>query len=140
MVSQETIVSIIQWLVPSGGFGAVIIWLTSKTIRNTRRQKEIHDTYKIMYEDTQNTLLRILDENKKLSYMVLRMERAINRISACSFAASYACPVSAELQKHPSNGQRREARLNGDTGEANHRPRDHTHVEGGNTDTDTRPP
>ena len=47
----ETIINLLQWLIPSGGFGAVIVWLTNKNLRNLRMTKEVHDTYKTMFID-----------------------------------------------------------------------------------------
>ena len=62
----ETLTDILQWLIPSGSLGAVVVWLTNKTLRNLRTAKEIHDTYKKMYEDVQVTLVEMQGDNKKL--------------------------------------------------------------------------
>ena len=56
----ETISNLLQWLIPSGSLATVLVWLTSKTLRTLRETKEIHDTYKVMYEDVKVTLIACL--------------------------------------------------------------------------------
>jgi hypothetical protein len=91
----DTLTSILQWLIPSGGLGAVIAWITSRRIRSTRVVKEVHDTYKTMYGDVQHTLLEIRNENEKLYKAVNKLERAVSRATMCRYWDS--CPVRAEL-------------------------------------------
>lgn len=89
--------NILQWLIPSGALGTVIVWLTNKTIRNLRTVKEIHDTYKVMYEDLRNTMLEIQGDNKKLQRAVSRLERAVSKVNTCRHYPN--CPVNIELQQ-----------------------------------------
>lgn len=93
----ETLTNILQWLIPSGALGTVVVWLTNKTIRNLRTVKEIHDTYKVMYEDLHNTMLEIQGDNKKLQRAVGRLERAVSKVSSCRYYPN--CPVNIELQQ-----------------------------------------
>ncbi len=44
----DSLITLLQWLLPTGSVGAVIVWLTSKTLRQARTAKEVHDTYKAM--------------------------------------------------------------------------------------------
>lgn len=92
----ETITTILQWLIPSGSLATVVVWLASKTLRNLRETKEIHDTYKTMYEDVQVTLISISDEYNKLCTVVVRLEKAISRAQGCRYADN--CPVNHELR------------------------------------------
>ena len=92
---MENITSILQWLIPSGGLGAIVVWLFSKTLRQIRTTKEVHDTYKHLYENIQGTLLDLQDENKKLYKAVSKLERAISRASTCRYFD--ACPIRDEL-------------------------------------------
>lgn len=91
----------VQWLVPAGGLGAVIVWLTSWVIRNTRTAKEVHDTYKTMYENIQGTLIELQDENKKLYRAVSKLERTISKATTCRYFAD--CPLRSELQEQTGN-------------------------------------
>ena len=75
----ETITTILQWLIPSGSLATVVVWLTNKTLRNLRATKEIHDTYKVMYEDVKVTLITMSNEYNKLYTVVVRLEHAISR-------------------------------------------------------------
>lgn len=91
----EHLTTILQWLIPSGGLGAVIAWMTSRIIRQTRLVKEVHDTYKVMYDDVSKTLLEVRDENEKLYKVVGKLERAISRATMCRYW--HECPIRAEL-------------------------------------------
>ncbi|MBR8726485.1 hypothetical protein [Bacteroides pyogenes] len=92
----ETLSTILQWLLPAGGLGSVIVWLTNKTLRNARTTKEVHETYKILYENIQQTLIELQDENKKMYKAMGKLERAVNRASVCRYYEH--CPVRVELQ------------------------------------------
>ena len=59
----DSLITLLQWLLPTGSVGAVIVWLTSKTLRQARTAKEVHDTYKAMYEDVQGTLINLQHDN-----------------------------------------------------------------------------
>lgn len=96
-MTTDFIWQIAQWLVPAGGLGAVAVWLTSWVIRNTRTAKEVHDTYKTMYEDIQGTLIELQNENKKLYKAVSKLERAVSKATTCRYFAD--CPMRGELQE-----------------------------------------
>lgn len=103
----EVIMQILQLLIPTGGIASVIIWITSKKSRNARNAKEVHDTYKAMYEDVQKTLIELRSDNEKLYKAVSRLERAISRASACRHWDT--CPIRSELlhneKSKPSTGK-----------------------------------
>ena len=67
------ITNLLQWLIPSGGLGAVLVWLTNKTLRNLRTTKEVHDTYKLLYENIRETLIELQNENNKLYKSISRL-------------------------------------------------------------------
>lgn len=95
----EYVLTIIQWLIPSGGVGALLVWLTSRTLRSTRTAKEVHDTYKQMYEDLQRTLIDLQHDNTQLYATLSRLEQAVSRATLCRYYGA-ACPLRSELQKH----------------------------------------
>lgn len=94
---METLFQILQWALPTGGVGLAIGWLLSRNIRKTREAKEIHDTYKAMYEDVQQTLFDLKDEYDRLFKKMSRLERAVYRASGCRYWSQ--CPVRNELRK-----------------------------------------
>lgn len=112
----ESMITLLQWLIPSGGIGAVIVWLTNKTLRNLRTAKEVHDTYKAMYEDVNSTLVDIRkenqnlyqitciqrEENEKLYKAIASLERALSRAASCRHWDS--CPIRPELRKQEGGG------------------------------------
>lgn len=92
---METFTTLLQWLIPSGGLGAIVVWLLSKTLRKIRTTKEIHDTYKQLYENIKETLVDLQDENKKLYKAVSKLERTISHASTCRYYTD--CPIRHEL-------------------------------------------
>ena len=62
----DSLLNILQWLLPTGSVGAVVVWLTSKTLRQAHTAKQVHDTYKAMYEDVRGTLILLQDDNTQL--------------------------------------------------------------------------
>ncbi len=95
------ILSILQWLVPSGALGGVVVWLTNRTLRQTRTIKEVHDTYKVMYNDVTETLIKVQDENKQanieLNKTIQQLNRTLQRAMRCRYYKQ--CPIRGELQK-----------------------------------------
>lgn len=112
----DSLITLLQWLLPTGSVGAVIVWLTSKTLRQARTAKEVHDTYKAMYEDVQGTLINLQHDNSQLHDAILRLEATIRRATECRYYGT--CPLRSELQQlkardsdfqlvHPSSGTAR---------------------------------
>lgn len=135
----ETITNILQWLIPSGGLGAVIVWLTNKTLRNARTSKEVHDTYKQMYHDVQLTLIEIQDDNKKLYKVISRLERAVSKVNTCRYYPH--CPVNLELQQQQGVDTKPKGRNRQRTGQGNKNSniRADPDVENATDDTDGEP-
>ena len=107
---MENLIQFIMWALPSGGFGAGIAWLASRRLRQTRQAKEVHDTYKQMYDDVSSELTglrqqslqnyekteELIRENMRTRRSLNRLSRAIEAIQLCPYRA--ACPVRSELQ------------------------------------------
>lgn len=110
----DVIMSILQWAIPSGGIGAAIAWMANRKVKTAESAKQVHDTYKEMYEDISRELLnaqRKIDEstrenaraiehlnreNARTRYALNRLSRAIEAIQLCPHRST--CPVSGELQ------------------------------------------
>ncbi|MDR1454107.1 MAG: hypothetical protein LBJ01_00490 [Tannerella sp.] len=96
---MEWLQPVLEWLVPAGGLGSLAVWLTSRTLRTLRQlrtSKEIHDTYKLMYED-------VSKEVRGLRQAVGRLERAISRASTCRYYGS--CPVASGLREQQDGAE-----------------------------------
>ena len=107
---MEGMLEILQWTVPSGAIGSIVTWLFGRTLRQTREAKEVHDTYKQMYEDVSASLVTLQqkneENNEKLEELTAehsrtrralnRLSRAIEAIQLCDFRSQ--CPVRSELQ------------------------------------------
>ena len=100
---SEALTIFLTWLLPTGGLGGLFFYITSKRKRDAIVNKEVHDTYKKMYEDVHGTLIEIQDENKKLYKAVTRLEKAIARASTCRYYDS--CPINAELHEQKGNNK-----------------------------------
>jgi len=118
----DIIMNILQWAIPSGGVGAAIAWIANRKVKQAEGAKQIHDTYKTMYQDisrewveTQEKLEKSAKENAKAiedlnkenartRNALNRLSRAIEAIQLCPHRAS--CPVSGELQNSEDDPDR----------------------------------
>ena len=112
----ETILQILTWTIPSGGIGAAIAWVANRRMRRSRDAKEVHDTYKEMYNAVSEELLalqnqtlknyekteELIQENVRTRRSLNRLSRAIEAIQLCPYRAK--CPVRAELQDSSEGG------------------------------------
>ena len=104
----ESMTAILQWLNPSESVEAVVVWLTNKTLRNVRTAKEVHDTYKAMYEDLQKTLIELRNENGNLYKRFARLEQIVSHAPVCRYWIQ--CPLRTELQNARSNNHGKQNR------------------------------
>lgn len=102
------ILSILQWLVPAGGLGSLFVWLVNRTLRNTRTAKEVHDTYKAMYEDVRGTLIEFQNRYENLYKAFVRLEHVISRAGTCRHWTS--CPMRPWLRYQREDYHDRENR------------------------------
>ncbi|GHT64552.1 hypothetical protein FACS189451_12200 [Bacteroidia bacterium] len=92
---METFRSILEWLIPSGSLATVVVWLTSKTIRNLKKTEAVHDTYKKLYDDLKGTLIELQDEINRLYKETNRLRQAVTKASTCIHYRD--CPIKYEL-------------------------------------------
>ncbi len=104
----DVLIQLLGWAIP-GGLGASVTWLLSRRQRQTREAKEVHDTYRAMYDDvsatlssiqTRNnelndTLDKIRQENSSLRRAVNALSKAIKAVNTCRHYDD--CPVRREL-------------------------------------------
>ncbi len=105
-MSIETLLSVLEWAVPSGIVGTVT-WLVSREVRHASTAKKVHDTYKTMYEDVSSTLTELRQDYDKIYKICTRMERALTRASVCRYWPQ--CPIRDELPDPPYVSQLRAA-------------------------------
>lgn len=153
----DTIMQILMWAIPSGGIGAAIAWIANKSVRQAKTAKEVHDTYKAMYSDVSDALMKVNRENEKLNGKVdeltkenertrrslNRLCRAIEAIQLCPHRSS--CPVRSELSLTEDDDKRHDGTKRTVGGQ--HRNRDQmdsgdkdSDVGGGDGDSDGKPP
>lgn len=104
----DVLIQLLSWAVP-GGLGASVTWLLSRRQRRTREAKEVHDTYRAMYDDVSATLSSIQERNNELNETLdkIRQEnsglrravnaltKAIETVNTCRHYDD--CPVRREL-------------------------------------------
>lgn len=107
---MDTILQILQWAIPSGGIGAAIGWIVNRKAHEAKTAKDVHDTYKAMYEDISHVLEETHKKYEKIQKLfedassetadlrraVNRLQRAITSAKRCKHYDS--CPISDELQ------------------------------------------
>ncbi|MDR0505452.1 MAG: hypothetical protein LBH32_01355 [Dysgonamonadaceae bacterium] len=91
----DTLMNILQWLIPGGGLGVVITWIVSQRVRKTKEQKEVTDVYKEMYESKSQTVRELNEEINNLYRELGNTRRAVAKIYACPHYDD--CPVRDEL-------------------------------------------
>lgn len=105
---METILQILPWF--GTVLGTVFGWILNRKVNQAKSKKEIHDTFKQMYEDVSALLLTLQKENGELHATInekseneARLIRAVNRLSRameaiplCDYHAQ--CPVLGELR------------------------------------------
>jgi len=113
----ETLLNILQWAVPSGGIGAAVAWIVNRGAHQARQARDVHDTYKTMYQDIsrllietrkkydqlQETLSEVKEENASLRRSVNRLERCISKAKACRYYDD--CPIRDELRNEKASAQ-----------------------------------
>ena len=106
----DTLMQFLTWAIPSGGIGAAIAWIANRKVKAAESAKQVHDTYKSMYEDISRELLttqkkvdeatkateELRDENARTRRALNRLSKAIEAIQVCPHRSS--CPVSSELR------------------------------------------
>ncbi len=106
----DTLMQFLTWAIPSGGIGAAIAWIANRKVKAAESAKQVHDTYKSMYEDISRELLTtqrkvddttkatedLRDENARTRRALNRLSKAIEAIQICPHRSS--CPVSSELR------------------------------------------
>lgn len=122
---MDAFITLLQWLIPSGSIGAVLVWLTSRTFRQTRENKEVHDTYKAMYEDVQTTLHTLQNENTNMQLALARLRHLVVRTATCRYFLH--CPLRTELQTSGIGAIDTRARTKPRAKGGEHHPRD-THL------------
>jgi hypothetical protein len=88
---MENWMNILQWLIPSGGLGAIMAWIVSKRVRQTKEQKEVTDVYREMYESKSQTVRELNEEVNFLYRELGNTRRAVAKIYTCPHYDN--CPV-----------------------------------------------
>ena len=113
---METILQILEWIVPAGGVGTAAGWFWNRKVSQAKSKKEVHDTFRQMYEDVSVALLSLQKKYDELSERfneskdnearfiraANRLSRAIEAIPLCAYHSQ--CPVLVELQDVKNGG------------------------------------
>ena len=97
---MQPLYSLLEWLLPAGSIGAVLVWLTSRRLRRATTQHQVHEAYKKMYDDVCTTLHALQDDNTRLYLMLQHLERLMLRATACPHYER--CPINEHQQPLPN--------------------------------------
>jgi hypothetical protein len=138
---NEKIITLLQWLIPSGSVVSLFAWMLkkeSRKVKDAREMTEMHNAYKVMYNDVRETLIEIQNEKRELRRLLTGLERAVGKCYTCRYYV--ACPALLELQKYKGNCPAGDGRLAYGQRKTDRRPRDNTGEPGDASDSDGRPP
>ena len=113
----DVLLHLLEFSLPAGFLGSAVAWVLSRKTHEARSQKEIHDTYKQMYEKESKMLLDVHDTYIKLYDAFIKIERATAKASACPYYYSSDCPVRLELCKPKRGGERNAKRKRNTVGQ-----------------------
>lgn len=133
-----TIMDIIQYIIPAGAIGSVLTWWLSRSLHNARSAKEIHDLYKVMYDNSQETNLKLHQDVRNLQIAFINLERAVSKAVLCKHYDDR-CPVRNELQKSKGKFTTKPLGQPSDQQGAIHYPRSGTTEQSGDDDNTNEP-
>lgn len=93
-MSLDILLDLLRWAAPMG-LGGTVVWLVSRDVRRASAARQVHDTYKQMYEDVSQTLTELRTDYDRIYTICTRMERALSRASVCRYWPQ--CPIRDEL-------------------------------------------
>lgn len=135
---MDVLMDILMYALPAGFLVQLVNWIVNRRLYNARIQKEIHDTYKKMYEDDQPLILEFRNEAKKLHQKVSRFECAFAKALVCRYWDR--CPVRFELQRQKKSDKLHKEGQFGDSGNAEDDIYTGSPIKCGAGDSDGEPP
>jgi len=135
---MDKVVELLMYCLPSGVFASIATWLVNRKLYHTRSRKEVHDTYKSMYEDLSNTIINQQQQTNDLRRTLAKLQQIIVSATTCKYYSR--CPMRLQHNKADST-----AIIEGYTGAntGNHQrdaPAARSEIDGEDADRDRDPP
>lgn len=135
---MDKVVELLMYCLPSGVFASIATWLVNRKLYHTRTRKEVHDTYKAMYEDLSTTIINQQQQTNELRKTLAKLQQALVTATTCKYYSR--CPMRLQYNKADSS-----AIIEGYTGAntGNHQrdaPAARSEIDGEDADRDRDPP
>lgn len=78
----ESIFTLLQWLLPTGGIGTLLGWLISYRMRRTREEKEEHESYRLMYHEAMADFNKLRNEKRQLEREIAELKEDVASLLA----------------------------------------------------------
>lgn len=83
--------SLWDWLLPAGWLATAIAWWRDRKVYQVRAVKETEGTYKTLYDDLSETVLKISKQLQKQNERNINHETALRKLHTCKYADR--CPA-----------------------------------------------
>lgn len=93
----DTILQFLAWAIPSGGIGAAIAWIANRKVKQAESAKQIHDTYKTMYQDISKEWVDTQEKLEKAQRNMQRQSKTPTRRTPAHATPSTVCRVPSRL-------------------------------------------
>jgi len=135
---MDKVVELLMYCLPSGVFASIATWLVNRKLYHTRTRKEVHDTYKAMYEDLSNTIINQQQQTNELRRTLSKLQQILVSATACKYYSR--CPMRLHYKQADSSTV-----VEGYAGsnQGNHQrdaPAARSEIDGENADRDRDPP
>lgn len=78
----ESFITLLQWLLPTGGIGTLLGWLVSSRLRRMREEKEEHESYRLMYHEAMDDFNQLRNEKRKLEREIAELKEDVASLLA----------------------------------------------------------
>lgn len=109
----ESFITLLQWLLPTGGIGTLLGWLVSSRLRRMREEKEEHESYRLMYHEAMDDFNQLRNEKRQLEREIAELKEDVASLLAfIRQLAAHRNPLSRMarifLQRYESNRKERD--------------------------------
>lgn len=98
---MDKVVELLMYCLPSGVFASIATWLVNRKLYHTRTRKEVHDTYKAMYEDLSNTIINQQQQTNELRKTLAKLQQALVTATTCKYYSR--CPMRLHYKQADSS-------------------------------------
>lgn len=92
------VLELLKYCLPSGFLASMVTWLVNKKLYHTRTGKEVHDIYKTMYEDLNETIINQQKQTNELRKTLSKLQQILVSASSCKYYPR--CPMRLHYKEN----------------------------------------